>query len=70
MVLLERFWSGLTEADEARGRAISASTRLERAALYLFTAERMQGHGARGRQDTYAKALAAFAKAGTFGTRR
>lgn len=51
---------GLAQEDEARGRAFSASNKLERAALYLITAERMQGHGHPGRKDTYAKALAAF----------
>ena len=51
---------GLAQEDEARGRAFSASDKLERAALYLITAERMQGHGHPGRKDTYAKALAAF----------
>ena len=50
----------LAQEDEARGRAFSASNKLERAALYLITAERMQGHGHPGRKDTYAKALAAF----------
>lgn len=53
---------GLAQEDEARGRAFSASNKLERAALYLITAERMQGHGHPGRKDTYAKALAAFEK--------
>lgn len=50
----------LAQEDEARGRAFSASNKLERAALYLITAERMQGHGHPGRKGTYAKALAAF----------
>jgi dipeptidyl aminopeptidase/acylaminoacyl peptidase len=50
----------LASEDEAKGRAFSASNKLERAALYLITAERMQGHGYPGRKDTYAKALAAF----------
>lgn len=50
----------LAGEDEARGRAFSASNKLERAALYLITAERMQGHGHPGRKETYAKALAAF----------
>ena len=50
----------LAGEDEAAGRNISASNKLERAALYLFTAERMQGHGAPGRVATYAKARAAF----------
>src|SRR3569623_3503430 len=35
----------LAAEDEAKGRAFSASNKLERAALYLLVAERMQGHG-------------------------
>lgn len=50
----------LAAEDEAKGRAFSASNKLERAALYLFTAERMQGHGAPGREETYARARDAF----------
>ncbi|BBD98218.1 alpha/beta hydrolase [Sphingobium amiense] len=50
----------LAAEDEGRGRAYSASNKLERASLYLFVAERMQGHGAPGRAETYAKARAAF----------
>ncbi|RST30655.1 alpha/beta hydrolase [Sphingomonas ginkgonis] len=50
----------LAAEDEQRGRAFSASNKLERAALYLFTAERMQGHGHPGRRETYAKAREAF----------
>ena len=38
------------------GRAFSAAAKLQRAALYLFTAERMQGHGHPGREATYARA--------------
>ncbi|MBJ7441721.1 MAG: prolyl oligopeptidase family serine peptidase [Sphingopyxis sp.] len=58
---------GLAQEDEARGRAFSASDKLERAALYLITAERMQGHGHPGRKDTYAKALATFEKSTKLG---
>lgn len=50
----------LASEDESRGRLISASNKLERASLYLITAERMQGHGASGREATYAKARDAF----------
>jgi len=50
----------LAAEDEAKGRAFSASNKLERAALYLFTAERMQGHGHPGREATYARARHAF----------
>ena len=51
---------GLADEDEARGRGFSASDKLERAALYLLVAERMQGHGHPGRKATYAKALETF----------
>ncbi len=57
----------LAGEDEAAGRNFSASNKLERAALYLFTAERMQGHGAPGRAATYAKARAAFDKSTALG---
>jgi dienelactone hydrolase len=50
----------LAAEDEAKGRAFSASNKLERAALYLFNAERMQGHGHPGRHATYAKARETF----------
>ncbi|HSI16190.1 MAG TPA: alpha/beta fold hydrolase [Sphingomonas sp.] len=53
---------GLAAEDEARGRTLSAGAKLQRAALYLFTAERMQGHGHPGRGETFAKARAAFDK--------
>ena len=57
----------LAAEDEARGRGFSASDKLERASLYLFVAERMQGHGAPGRKETYAKALATFEKSTVLG---
>ena len=57
---------GLADEDEAKGRTLSAGAKLQRAALYLFTAERMQGHGHPGRSATFAKALAAFGKSVTF----
>ena len=57
---------GLADEDEAKGRTLSAGAKLQRAALYLFTAERMQGHGHPGRGATFAKALAAFGKSVTF----
>ena len=57
----------LAEEDEAKGRAFSASDKLERASLYLFTAERMQGHGHPGRKETYARARAAFDKSTMLG---
>ena len=57
----------LAEEDEARGRAYSAASKLQRVALYLFTAERMQGHGHPGRAATYARARAAFGRAMALG---
>ena len=57
----------LASEDEARGRSFSASNKLERASLYLFTAERMQGHGAPGREETYAKARDAFDRSTSIG---
>ena len=54
---------GLADEDEALGRTFSAAAKLERASLYLFTAERMQGQGHPGRAETYARARAAFEKA-------
>ena len=54
---------GLADEDEALGRAFSAAAKLERASLYLFTAERMQGNGHPGRAETYARARGAFDKA-------
>ncbi|GAA5062479.1 alpha/beta fold hydrolase [Erythrobacter westpacificensis] len=50
----------LAGEDETKGRSFSASNKMERASLYLFTAERMQGHGHPGRMETYAKARDAF----------
>jgi len=57
----------LAAEDEAKGRAFSASNKLERASLYLLVAERMQGHGAPGRKETYAKALDSFTKSTALG---
>ncbi|MDF8333794.1 alpha/beta hydrolase family protein [Novosphingobium cyanobacteriorum] len=57
----------LAAEDEAKGRMFSASDKLERASLYLLVAERMQGHGAPGRVETYAKARAAFDKSTKLG---
>lgn len=58
---------GLADEDAARGRNFSAGRKLERAALYLFCAERMQGHGHPGRGETFAKAQASFKRAMTLG---
>ncbi len=57
----------LADEDNARGRGFSAAAKLERAALYLITAERMQGHGHPGRQATYARALDTFARSTALG---
>jgi dipeptidyl aminopeptidase/acylaminoacyl peptidase len=57
----------LAAEDEAKGRCFSASSKLERASLYLFTAERMQGHGAPGRAATYASARDAFDRSTALG---
>lgn len=53
----------LADEDAARGRNFSASEKLHRASLYLFVAERMQGHGHPGRAETYARARSAFDRA-------
>lgn len=58
---------GLASEDEASGRAFSAGAKLQRAALYLFTAERMQGHGHPGRAETFAKAQDSFRRAMALG---
>lgn len=57
----------LAAEDEAKGRAFSASNKLERASLYLLVAERMQAHGSEGRKETYAKALQAFERSTILG---
>lgn len=57
----------LAAEDEANGRNFSASNKLERASLYLFTAERMQGHGHPGRTETFAKARNAFDRSSKLG---
>jgi pimeloyl-ACP methyl ester carboxylesterase len=50
----------LAQEDAALGRRFSAANKSKRAALYYLTAERMQGHGHPGREETFAKAQAAF----------
>lgn len=52
----------LAAEDEVRGRLISAGDKLGRAATYLITAERMQGHGAPGRAALYRRFLDTFAR--------
>ncbi|MBS0452695.1 MAG: prolyl oligopeptidase family serine peptidase [Proteobacteria bacterium] len=59
----ERMASQLCELaaeDEARGRRISAGDKLGRAATYLITAERLQAHGAPGREALYRRFLDTF----------
>ncbi len=57
----------LAAEDEAKGRSFSASNKLERASLYMFTGERMQGHGHPGRDETFAKARDAFDRSTALG---
>src|SRR5205823_3602698 len=58
--------AGLAAEDEAKGRLFSAGEKLKRAAIYYQTAERMQGHGHPGREETYAKALDSFQRGTRF----
>ena len=50
----------LADEDRQRGRDYSAAAKLQRAALYLLTAERMQGQGQPSRATTYALARRSF----------
>src|SRR5271163_1955738 len=50
----------LAAEDEARGRLISAGDKLQRAAIYLLTAERMQGNANPARPALYARTLETF----------
>lgn len=58
---------GLAEEDAARGRGFSASDKMERAALYLLVAERMQGQGSPARKATYAQARDTFDRSTVLG---
>jgi dienelactone hydrolase len=53
---------GLAEEDESRGRLISAGDKYKRAAMYLLTCERLQAHGAPGRDALYARFQEVFAQ--------
>ena len=53
----------LAEEDEARGRNLSAGTKLRRACLYYTTAERMQSHGDPARMAIFRKAQDSFSRA-------
>lgn len=57
----------LAREDEALGRAFSAASKLDRAALYYQTAERMQAHGAPERKGVFLKGQAAFENATRLG---
>jgi pimeloyl-ACP methyl ester carboxylesterase len=57
----------LAEEDDARGRHYSAATKLNRAALYYQTAERMQAHGFEPRKQIFRKAQEAFRRAMALG---
>ena len=46
----------LADEDKSRGRLLSAGEKLNRAAIYLLTAERLQAHGAPGRMALYRRA--------------
>jgi dienelactone hydrolase len=50
----------LAGEDAAAGRNFSASGKLERAALYLLVAERMQAQGSTGRMETFRRARELF----------
>jgi dienelactone hydrolase len=52
----------LAAEDESRGRMISAGDKYGRAATYLFSAERLQAHGAPGRAELYQRSLEVFSK--------
>lgn len=52
----------LAEEDEGRGRLLSAGEKYKRAANYLLTCERLQGHDAPGRIDLYKRFQAVFAR--------
>lgn len=59
--------AALADEDESRGGAFSASNKMERAALYLLTAERMQQAGTAAREATYARALDLFTRSTALG---
>jgi len=57
----------LAEEDDAHGRRYSAAAKLNRAALYYQTAERMQAHGFEPRKQIFRKAQEAFRRAMALG---
>ena len=52
----------LAQEDQAKGRLLSAGEKYNRAAIYYMTCERLQGHGAAGREALYRTFLNTFAK--------
>ncbi|RJF95675.1 alpha/beta hydrolase family protein [Noviherbaspirillum saxi] len=52
----------LAAEDESRGRMISAGDKYGRASTYYLTAERLQAHGAEGREALYRRFLDVFVK--------
>jgi dienelactone hydrolase len=52
----------LADEDEQLGRLLSAGDKLQRAAIYFLTAERMQGTASSGRIELYAKFQRVFAR--------
>jgi len=56
----------LAGEDESLGRLLSAGAKLQRAALYLLVAERMQGQGHPYREITFSRAQQAFRKGITY----
>jgi dipeptidyl aminopeptidase/acylaminoacyl peptidase len=58
---------GLADEDVALERSFSASDKLERAALYLLVAERMQAQGSAGREATYLRARTSFERSTQLG---
>jgi pimeloyl-ACP methyl ester carboxylesterase len=57
----------LAEEDDAHGRRYSAAAKLNRAALYYQTAERMQAHGFEPRKQVFRKAQESFRRAMALG---
>ena len=53
---------GLAEEDEAAGRLFSAGEKYNRASTYYLTCERLQAHGAPGREVLYQRVLQTFAR--------
>jgi dienelactone hydrolase len=52
----------LAQEDEARGRLFSAGDKLQRASIYLLTAERMQSHLSPGRRELYERMQRTFGR--------